>query len=298
MAHRSRTKRSRHELKRLVENAVADECRLLERGLWFCVDEVEASGWPPERIKVWATLHFLAAGSPFCCGEPSCQLGTFLDERMQRISAHVRRAMGLEQQLTVDLGDRIGVNRHEGVVFGTPGGAVPSHHDTPAYTELARAEHDTVWDRFCEQFKFRPSIHPECWPGIHEPMPSMTFDISSFYGRRDADLLNCDLKVKLLAALRHCLRPPARLYALDWQHPCYWFDPFGRIDVDALGLWPVPLLPDGDYYIFLAEDFSFGIFGHPWEQTMCIFGQTLVEAVEAGRPRLFARPVRKDGLPV
>lgn len=64
-----------HELRKLVDEAVMEECRLGSRGLWLCVDRVEQVGQPRERLKVWATLHFLQAGSPFCCGEPECQLG-------------------------------------------------------------------------------------------------------------------------------------------------------------------------------------------------------------------------------
>lgn len=109
-------KRSQHEQKRLVEQAVADVCGLPRPGLWFCVDVVEASGWPPEQLTVWATLHFLPEGSPFCCGEPGCHLG-LCGERLLRVSEHVRRAMHLRQELSVDFGNRIGVNYHMGVVF-------------------------------------------------------------------------------------------------------------------------------------------------------------------------------------
>lgn len=107
---------SQHELKRLVEQAVADVCGLPRPGLWFCVDEVEARGGPPEHLKVWATLHFLPEGSPFCCGESGCHLGLF-GERLQQVSEHVRRAMHLRQELSVDFGDRIAVYYHSGVVF-------------------------------------------------------------------------------------------------------------------------------------------------------------------------------------
>src|SRR5262245_23506690 len=110
------TKRSKHEIKRLVESAVGEACRLPRPGLWFCVDDVEVSGSPPERIKVWATLHFLPAGSPFCCGEPICHLGNW-GERGAEIGDRVRRAMGLRQVVTVDIGDRIAANYHAGVEF-------------------------------------------------------------------------------------------------------------------------------------------------------------------------------------
>jgi hypothetical protein len=112
------TRRSRHELRRLVEEAVAEVCGLPRPGLWFCVDEIEPSGWPPERLRVWATLHFLPAGSPFCCGEPGCHLGLF-GERETQVGDHVRRAMGLEQPVRVEFADRIGVRYHPGVGFRT-----------------------------------------------------------------------------------------------------------------------------------------------------------------------------------
>ena len=133
MQHHERqdSKRSEHELKRLVEEAVADECKLAGRGLWFCVDKVEAHGHPPERLVVWATLHFLPSGSPFCCGMPECQLAMFIPGRLERIGDLIRRAMGLSQPVTVELhrfparpGDpgqlthsRIAANHHEGVEF-------------------------------------------------------------------------------------------------------------------------------------------------------------------------------------
>src|SRR5215203_6142935 len=89
------SKRSDHELKRLVEEAIGEVCGLRSRGLWLSVERVESSGRPPERLKVWATLHFLPAGSPFCCGQPGCQLG--LAARGERIGEWVRQAMHLRQ---------------------------------------------------------------------------------------------------------------------------------------------------------------------------------------------------------
>lgn len=109
-------KYSMGKLKRLIESAVADVCGLPRLGLWFCVDEVEASGHPPEALKVWATLHFLPAGSPFCCGEPGCHLG-LNGAAAEEVSEQVRRGLRLEQGLTLDFTNRIGVNYHSGVTF-------------------------------------------------------------------------------------------------------------------------------------------------------------------------------------
>lgn len=110
------SKRSQAELRRLVEAAANEVFRLPRTGLWLCVDEVEASGNPPSGLRVWATLHFLADGAPFCCGEPNCHLG-LMEDRVARVGDHVRRAMGLRQQVVVAFDDRLGARYHDGVWF-------------------------------------------------------------------------------------------------------------------------------------------------------------------------------------
>ncbi|MEE1806266.1 DUF2716 domain-containing protein [Streptomyces sp. BE133] len=32
--------------------------------------------------------------------------------------------------------------------------------------------------------------------------------------------------------------------------------------------------PNGNYFIFLSEDFRAGSFGHPWEESPCLFGSS------------------------
>jgi hypothetical protein len=113
------TKHSKHNLKRLVERAVTDECRLPRPGPWFCVDEVETRGHPIERIVVWSTPHFARDGSPFCCGEPMCHLGLF-GERLEQISNHVRGAMSLTQCVEVDVRTHAAAQIHDGVIFAPP----------------------------------------------------------------------------------------------------------------------------------------------------------------------------------
>jgi hypothetical protein len=61
---------------------------------------------------------------------------------------------------------------------------------------------------------------------------------------------------------------------LDWNHQCYWFRP--DLQVHRGGPWSLSVWPDGDYYVFLTEDLSAGTFGHPWEQTLHVFGEPLL----------------------
>jgi hypothetical protein len=154
-----------------------------------------------------------------------------------------------------------------------------------AWTELTKSEYDDVWDRFYADFQFRPSILPADWPGIREPEPSETYRIGHIYGNPEAERLIGNLDRSALAAYRSCVGNDESIYALDWQHPCYWFKPHQQKEADP---WKVPSLPNGDYYIFLAVDFRFGWFGHPWEQTICVFGQQLLTAIHERPPEVFS----------
>ncbi|MFB4279141.1 DUF2716 domain-containing protein [Nonomuraea sp. MTCD27] len=53
------------------------------------------------------------------------------------------------------------------------------------------------------------------------------------------------------------------------------------------------MFPNGDYYVFLSEDRTNGTFGHPWEQTLCIFGTSLIP--ELARPSRSEVPHRAAG---
>ncbi|MDH6280004.1 DUF2716 domain-containing protein [Prescottella agglutinans] len=80
---------------------------------------------------------------------------------------------------------------------------------------------------------------------------------------------------------------------MGWQHPGYRFDAaVHSATCDAE--WRVPVYPNGDYYIFVREDLSDGTFGHPWERTLCVFGERLVSSL--GRTLATWLPViRHDG---
>ena len=56
--------------------------------------------------------------------------------------------------------------------------------------------------------------------------------------------------------------------------------------------WRIPVLPDGEYSIFLPSDQSWGWFAHPWEQTIRVFGEPLL-AVLGERPAVFRTLLRE-----
>jgi hypothetical protein len=162
-----------------------------------------------------------------------------------------------------------------------------------AWRELEPQEYAAVWDRFFEKFQFNPRTPL----GIIEPAASVTFDIRHVYdrGAEAYESLTADLEAKLRDAFRRCVDAGETMYALDWQHECYLFDPHREVDVESDDAWPIPALPDGDYHIFLSRNLESGIFGHPWEYTMCVFGRSLIDALESNPPELFTKAVRVAG---
>jgi hypothetical protein len=165
----------------------------------------------------------------------------------------------------------------------------------PAWVDLD--DDNAVWDLFCEQFKFKPRTTSSDWPGIIETKNSVTFGISDLFDGSEAARMadQIGLNVEMLNLFRQCIVPGERLYALDWQHPSYNFNPFGQFEFSPTYSGMVPVIPDGDYNIFLADDRRFGMFGHPWEQTICVFGQPLLDVVMRERPKLLQLIVRRDG---
>lgn len=152
-----------------------------------------------------------------------------------------------------------------------------------------------IWDSFYAKFAFHPSMEPSSWPGIKEPSPSVTYSISSLYGG-DEDYFNSsinDLHEKALSAFRKCSKMEEPLYVLDWQHPAYLFFPHVPFAAEHWENWKTSVFPDGDYYIFINHDLSFGTFGHPWEQTICVFGEKLIHEFEKNLPNIF-KEIRRN----
>ncbi len=153
-----------------------------------------------------------------------------------------------------------------------------------AWEPLSEDEETEVWDRFCQAFAFRPSVHSDKFPGIAEPHRSATWALPP----RDVVVASeSNLHAKMLAAFRETTPADSMLYALDWQHRCYRFRPHADFDV-----WMIPVWPDAEYTIFLAPDLSFGTFGHPWEWTLCVFGHGLLTVLDRDPPEVLNDLVR------
>ncbi len=155
------------------------------------------------------------------------------------------------------------------------------------WIKLNGIEYNGIWDRFYEIFNFNPSIYKRNWPSFKEPSPFITYDISNNY---DDSVLDEWYEISL-KVMKECTGEEEFIYALDWQHESYLFNP--HLD-KPIGRWTIEPFPDGDYYIFLPKDFRWGILTHPWEETICIFGKDLLDSFLKYNPKMI-QTVKRHG---
>ncbi|MFD7320375.1 DUF2716 domain-containing protein [Streptomyces sp. NPDC059875] len=158
---------------------------------------------------------------------------------------------------------------------------------------LPEAEYRRVWDCFYEEFSFRPSMSSFTWPAIKEPVESATWSLAALDDDPSDERLDRLVEV-VQQGLAACVRPQGALFALDWQHTSYRFVP-QEVGGPGRPAWPLSPYPDGDYYIYLSEDFRMGSFGHPWEESLCLFGENLLDAVSTEVDKVLGPPIRRAG---
>jgi hypothetical protein len=155
-----------------------------------------------------------------------------------------------------------------------------------AIEELSEMEYGVSWARFEQLFRFRPGVSASTWPAIAEPPGSRTWSVADLPDGPGYTALDEMVNV-VREGLWAATSLDGTLLALDWQHRSYRVRRGGRLSV----------MPDGDYIIHAAEDFSYGTFGRPWEQTLCVFGPAVVERVAARLDALLGPPRRIGGRP-
>lgn len=146
------------------------------------------------------------------------------------------------------------------------------------WISLNDEEYDKVWDRFCAKFNFYRENMGEYGRTFSEIKPCITFDISN---QNEDDLENDEFENKILKSFIDCTEIDEYIYALDWQHESFWFNP--RVGLPDKG-WYIPFYPDGDYYFFAPKDFRWAYLTHPWEQTISIYGKEFIESFLRYKP--------------
>lgn len=156
---------------------------------------------------------------------------------------------------------------------------------------LSSQEYDEVWERVYRDFKFWPSVSD--FPSFEVPSPFITYDISNYFKDHvDSDAYE-NLEEKTLAAFKAISSIDESILALDWQHQGYWVNPYLEFSRDEFEEWIIPIFPNGDYYFFLQQDFNWGFLGHPWEKSITIFGEELLNALTEYKPIMLQKILRQ-----
>lgn len=137
------------------------------------------------------------------------------------------------------------------------------------------------------------SFNDSTFPSFEVPSPFITYDISNYFkDHADSDAYE-NLEEKTLAAFKAISSINESILALDWQHQGYWVDPHLEFSRDEFEEWTIPIFPNGDYYFFLQQDFNWGFLGHPWEKSITIFGEELLNALTEYKPIMLQKILRQ-----
>jgi hypothetical protein len=158
--------------------------------------------------------------------------------------------------------------------------------ELPVGWSLDAAKDETeVWARFKKKFQFSPSTEKSDWPSIKERSPSVTYALQPF---NEIDLeATWHGLMTVFKNISH--NEQDEIYVLHWQHGGYVVNP-KKLGED----WIVHPIPNGDSYIFIDPEFKFGIFGHPWEWTMNVFGEPLIQEVKKQKIAALSEILRKN----
>lgn len=101
-----------------------------------------------------------------------------------------------------------------------------------------------------------------------------SFKISSLWNEQQENIVN-----EILKRMAN-----KNIYALDWQHDCFIFNPYDNIPMNTewydnereCNVYFPTYYPNGDYHAFVAMDYTYGIFGYPWSEEIYIVGEKLI----------------------
>ena len=135
----------------------------------------------------------------------------------------------------------------------------------------------TIWDKIYSDYSFHPStgshgkwLKPE---GVFRK-----YKLGKIWNEEQEAVINSIL----------CEVIGKEMYALDWQHDCFLFDPNERIltgfeyydDARKCNVYFPEYYPNGDYHFFVSKNWTFGLYGHPWRKELIVVGEELISAIE------------------
>jgi hypothetical protein len=150
--------------------------------------------------------------------------------------------------------------------------------------ESKTEQYNSLWDFVYDKLLFEPYAKPHCIVTL--PQPYKWFDTSKFMEAGYSDNLYNELH-EITQLWFQTICDGKRMYALDWQHQCYTFDPYLPFETGQLyDKWPIPVFPNGDYYFFLTHDLKNGIFCDGLHFELAIWGEKIINAQKLKAPTI------------
>ena len=150
---------------------------------------------------------------------------------------------------------------------------------------LQNDEYNRVWDKIYSDFKFNPCYTDNGVAPFQFQIPVDCYDISN------SPIYNDDVDINniIKSIFVKSIDDDDFMYALDWQHTCFRYNPRintvveypvfikdERYEHGGYNVYFPKFYPNGDYYFFIAKDFSWGYLTHPWLKKVCVFGEVLM----------------------
>lgn len=158
---------------------------------------------------------------------------------------------------------------------------------------LNKEESRQLYKRIKSELRFMPSTD-SVFPPFKLQKPYVIYDISQTY---DTDFIDI-LPETVTQAFIRSTQPGEKLYAIDWFHSYFLYDPRNPDDGQSVYVEDAThpdggyrayfpgFYPDGDYFFFIDQHFRFGYLAHPWREEVWIFGQPLIAEFEQIYPQL------------
>ena len=152
-------------------------------------------------------------------------------------------------------------------------------------------QYKAVWDRVDKELQFFSNCADRNSSTLFPPFViDKNYVIYGIENTNDEKTAGMELLIS--QAFIKCTQPGERIFALDWQHSAFLYDPRNTDEQQSIfvqderysgggyNAYFPDFYPDGDYYFFISEDFRFGYLTHPWREEAWVFGDELIEEFE------------------
>ncbi|MFD1901047.1 DUF2716 domain-containing protein [Enterococcus termitis] len=150
---------------------------------------------------------------------------------------------------------------------------------------LSKIESQNIWSKVYKEFDFQPRFETEGDVYFINQSYDL-YDCSEAAYIADTNI-NWSVTIQNIF-LKSLNKGQKKIYALTWKHNDFIYDPSIKIesqnplseDNTVLknngDIYYLPrFYPDGEYYIFIAKDFSWGYLTDPWRKHIFVFGDPL-----------------------